>query len=250
MSYNYVCEICNKRFERKTHLDRHVSRKIPCDRKLNCPKCFKDFGQTSDLNRHLNKKIPCYDKREELNLVIVQRQLELKIEEAKLKQLQITSNTQTAGRDINNTNITNIYNIGNINEYKFCEMTKEEVITCIIEGDTYDTLKNCIRVIFDNNNTPTKYIIIKDGKIFTSELDKLIDFDKSRSYINDILRRHVRNIIQRYAKTPDEILDQNGWVQKDYIHEDKIKTVEKIPQFINNDRSQGKYKKIIVSAVK
>jgi hypothetical protein len=257
MSDNYICNKCNKLFDRKIDLDRHMSRKTVCYKNLSCTRCDMKFNQKSHLTNHLSRKIPCIDKR---SLIIVnlqieqektkQKEFELKTEETKLKQLQITSNTQTAGRDINNTNITNIYNIGNINEYKFCEMTKEEVINCIIEGDTFDTLKNCIKVIFDNNNKPTKYIIIKGGKIFTSELDKLIDFDKSRSYINDILRRHVNNIVQRYAKTPDEILDQNGWSQKDYIHKDKIKTVEKIPPFINNNRSQGKYKKIIVSVVK
>ena len=37
MSFN--CDKCEKIFQREEHLNRHLNRKIPCDREISCPRC-------------------------------------------------------------------------------------------------------------------------------------------------------------------------------------------------------------------
>ena len=53
---SFPCSKCNKVFKRNIDLNRHINRKIPCDRKLECNRCFKNFNQKCDLLSHMNKK--------------------------------------------------------------------------------------------------------------------------------------------------------------------------------------------------
>ena len=75
---HFSCEKCDKIFERKEHLERHNTRKLPCNRETLCNRCGKDFNQASDLIRHLNKKYKCQDNRN-------MKELDLRIEETKLQ---------------------------------------------------------------------------------------------------------------------------------------------------------------------
>ncbi len=47
-----VCIKCNKEFNTNQDLNRHLSRKIPCDRILQCFKCLKEFKTKFNLERH------------------------------------------------------------------------------------------------------------------------------------------------------------------------------------------------------
>lgn len=60
-SERYPCPKCGRRFNKQQTLDRHLSRKFPCDkpRDLSCPKCHKTFEKHRDLHRHNNRKNPC-----------------------------------------------------------------------------------------------------------------------------------------------------------------------------------------------
>ena len=69
----YDCNLCNKIFSRQIDLDRHMKRKIPCNRKLICPRCFKVFGHKTQYNTHINRKILCEDKRSEKDLLTTTR---------------------------------------------------------------------------------------------------------------------------------------------------------------------------------
>ena len=95
----FQCINCEKIFERQLYLDRHMSRKIPCDRILQCPRCFMNFTIVGNLKQHVNRKNPCYDKKGELELTLKIKETELEIEKTKLK----SNAVQVAGRDINNT---------------------------------------------------------------------------------------------------------------------------------------------------
>ena len=150
-----------------------------------------------------------------------------------------------------NNNSNNNITINNINEFQICSMTKEETIENITENDVINTLRNYIKFQYNNNKFPkNKCIIIKNGKIYAKGLNKILDFDKIRPYINENLKKQILDTMNCFYKIPDEILDQNGWHQKKwYMNEEKEKTVDSLEPFINNKRNNGAYKKIIKSVI-
>jgi hypothetical protein len=55
-----TCSKCNKTFCSNKTLQKHLEKKIPCDRKIKCDKCGKTFGDITQLKRHSeNRKTPC-----------------------------------------------------------------------------------------------------------------------------------------------------------------------------------------------
>jgi len=50
------CIKCNKIFNSNRDLQRHLDRKIKCDRILECDNCKKTFKTKQNLNKHLNNK--------------------------------------------------------------------------------------------------------------------------------------------------------------------------------------------------
>lgn len=54
-----VCKKCNRKFGAIQTLERHLKKKIPCDRVLKCEKCNKEFKRLNDLTKHQNRKTPC-----------------------------------------------------------------------------------------------------------------------------------------------------------------------------------------------
>ena len=267
----FDCTKCSKSFPRQIDLTRHYVRKIPCDRKIQCPKCLKTFPSINHLKTHENKIKPCYDKKAELELElkieeakikteeiklkieeakIKSKETDVKIEEAKIKQLELKQAKKKPEVNIENSFNNNI-TINNINEFQICSMTKEETIENITENDVINTLRNYIKFQYNNNKFPkNKCLIIKNGKIYAKGLNKILDFDKACPYINENLKKQILDTMNCFYKIPDEILDQNGWRQKKwYMNEEKEKTVDSLEPFINNKRNNGAYKKIIKSVI-
>lgn len=56
---SYKCNKCNVSFKRKDYLDKHLNRKIPCDRSSMCKICKKGFYNYSNLKKHLQR---CHNK--------------------------------------------------------------------------------------------------------------------------------------------------------------------------------------------
>ena len=54
-----VCKKCNRKFGTLQKLERHLKKKIPCDRVLTCEKCNKVFKQLGHLTKHQNRKTLC-----------------------------------------------------------------------------------------------------------------------------------------------------------------------------------------------
>jgi uncharacterized C2H2 Zn-finger protein len=86
---SFTCEKCDKTFDRKIDLERHVNRKTPCYTELKCERCFKSFLRLSNYKQHMNRKTPCYNKHEELLLMLQIKDKELQIEKAKTNQARI-----------------------------------------------------------------------------------------------------------------------------------------------------------------
>lgn len=59
MDFIPVCKKCNKKLSSTQGLEKHLKRKIPCDKVIHCPKCDKIFKTTQLLLTHQNRKTPC-----------------------------------------------------------------------------------------------------------------------------------------------------------------------------------------------
>ena len=75
------CIKCNKIFNSNRNLQRHLDRKIKCDRVLECYNCKKKFKTIQNLNKHLNNKKKC----EKITLETENKILKLEKEILKLK---------------------------------------------------------------------------------------------------------------------------------------------------------------------
>ena len=251
----FKCDKCEKTFQREEHLNRHLNRKIPCDREIKCPRCGIDFIQISDLKRHLNKKNKCQDMRELLHLQIKLEEtknkgksIDKEIEETKLKQsIAEKPNIQIAGRDINNT--TNTHNIINV----FCaiEYTKDEADDMTISGDVNASLSNFVKLHFNNDEFPmNRCIKLINDKIFINVNNKMVSFEIARKYFNEKVINQIELVINKFRKYSDEYMDQFGLNQKnEYLSDAKIDTLEKIDPYIKNNRYKGDVKNAVITAI-
>ena len=147
---NYICEKCNKEFNKKSNYIKHINRKNPCIKEeinsitYKCENCNKEFDKKINYTNHINKNKKCniIDLQEKYsNLEIECQQLkqinqELKIENNKINELlekcitnknNIITNTNT--NIINNTNNTNNIikiKLVNFGQEKYTKLTKEE----------------------------------------------------------------------------------------------------------------------------
>jgi uncharacterized C2H2 Zn-finger protein len=240
----FQCTNCEKIFNRNIDLDRHNDRKIPCDRILQCPRCFMNFTIAGNLKQHVNKKNQCYDKKGELDLL-------LKIEQEKTKQkeleLKVINKTQIAGRDINNN-----HNTYNINEGAFSiNFTLSEAHDAVVIDDIQSTMTKLVSLIFNNPEFPENKCIKVNGKdIFINVDGKLTPFDEARIHFNEKFLKQVNHTTNEFRKFDDEIIDQNGWNQKkDYLCDNRINTLDKIPPYVKKDRNTGKIKKTIKTSL-
>lgn len=53
------CRKCGKKFSTGQKLERHMNKKISCDRVIKCEKCNRIFSRTNDLKKHQERKTPC-----------------------------------------------------------------------------------------------------------------------------------------------------------------------------------------------
>lgn len=59
MNTSIECKKCGVKFGRIQNLEKHMTKKIPCNRILNCDKCGKVFNHIGNLKTHKNRKTPC-----------------------------------------------------------------------------------------------------------------------------------------------------------------------------------------------
>ena len=142
---NYVCEKCNKEFNKKSNYIKHINRKNPCNKEeltYKCNKCNKEFDKKINYTNHINKKKDCsildfkkkYNNLENEIVQLKQINQELKIENNKINELLekcitsknniITNNTNN--NIINNTNNTINIKLVNFGQENYTKLTKEE----------------------------------------------------------------------------------------------------------------------------
>jgi uncharacterized C2H2 Zn-finger protein len=54
-----ICKLCNRKFGAIQTLERHMKKKIQCNRMLSCEKCGMTFKRSNDLKKHQNRKTMC-----------------------------------------------------------------------------------------------------------------------------------------------------------------------------------------------
>jgi hypothetical protein len=82
----HICNKCSRELSSKYGLEKHLNKKIPCDRILKCQRCESVYNTKQELERHLQRKFPCKLKTEIASTK--ERELQLKLEIEKIKILQ------------------------------------------------------------------------------------------------------------------------------------------------------------------
>jgi uncharacterized C2H2 Zn-finger protein len=260
----FSCDMCDKTFNRLVDFNRHINRKIPCNKDTSCYRCGKSFTHSGNLNRHLNNKTKCTDNRymREMDLKIAEvtlksdtiklktAEINLKCEEIKSGSSTITSNNSNncINGDHNSMHVGDTHNVIHVN----CGInyTIDEVNNMLISGDTNASLSNFIKLHFNNDEFPeNKCVKLVNNKIFINLNDEMISYDFARTHFNDKALRQIECIVNDFIKYTDEEMDQNGLVQKkDYISKEKMLILEKLDPYIKNNRYKGEVKKAIVVA--
>lgn len=264
----FLCNKCEKKFNRKIDLERHLQRKTLCYKNLNCPRCNQLFTKKYNLESHLNRKNPCKDNRELVDLKIKLEEAKLKTEEMVLKQTEtqlkieqeknkgkiissnIVNNIQIASGDINNIFNININNIENLDQhqYTYNEAVKfysDDILTLIsnVFKHQYNSqsceLENnkCIK-IDQKSKGLKKYIIKSEGKI------KKAAFKDIRENVLKNYKYMIDTTVGNFIQTENRISKK-----KDVLPEYKIEGYEKSLNFTHNIRNNGMIDKTLKNAI-
>jgi hypothetical protein len=204
------------------------------------------------------RKTICRDNyySKELDLKIEQeknkgRMLDLKI--AAIKQSRInklcinTNNTNNITTTVikNQNNITNI----TINKYRHeYNKPKSQIDDMIVSNDLIQTIQNLFKNQYNNTSIPENQCIqIKDNKIFacinTPTGLKQLGYAEIKPHIKQHIKSQVDDILQEHKKISDDDIIMYNIQQKDFINDNKIIMIGKIPSYVNNERNNGIVKK-------
>ena len=176
----FLCTKCNKEFNKKYNLERHLNRKIPCNNIIKCSNCLKEFKTNQGLIRHSNKKIPCKNNNNQFSI------LELKVKELEetIKKLQQSSivNPNSGNNTFNidnssNINIT-INNFGNEDLSKLPIKQFEKDLRAIIAMTEHKKLKEVKIGVPMENDIILRNSDFKPCKIFLYFLTMIYKNDK------------------------------------------------------------------------
>lgn len=205
------CIKCNKIFNSNRDLQRHLDRKIKCDRVLECDNCKKKFKTKQNLNKHLNNKKKCEKLDPEIENVILKLEKEVLVLEKEVLQLKQINNINNGNitTNINNGTINNINIFGNESLDHITQQILEKEILKIAERKYDECYKKIMQ--FQGIKYPTTYIKMIDVHLL---LTKLIYFTKKKN-------RTMKKENNKYY-----ITNEDGWneVDLEHIH---IKTLTK-----------------------
>jgi hypothetical protein len=236
---SFICDKCGFIFSRKLYLERHLIRKIACDRKLVCVRCSKEFKKKCNLVKHMTKKNPCIDM-ETLRLL-------LKIEEVKLKQeIEKTKQSQTITITSNTLTINNFIDIANFDQAKFIQPGSQHAAELLIKsGNVEETL----RLIAMNQYTGGKrYIRIDGEKIYIKINDEIVEFKHGRYMFNNRIKETCEHILYEYGKyLKGEMIQYNCEQRRNHILDAESITIERTRKYVGNNRNNGYVDKVLIN---
>jgi hypothetical protein len=183
----YQCYICNKYFDTKGNLDRHLKKKFSCvpinEEQYKCDTCGKIFNRRANLNAHLNKKNPCQTQTNSTDMQKLTGMIDeiLKKQNSLEHKLETGVTQNTAIETQNNTTTTNSHNTTNSNNNSnntntMNNMSNSYLIQYVVNN--YPNAKNiedCIKIenIPKSTLTDCKDLYFTDGamKIFKGLCD-------------------------------------------------------------------------------
>lgn len=274
------CNRCNMFFRFKSHLDRHLKRKIPCKNIFICDICNKEFRDGFNLNKHKNRKTSCTTQTINNNTT------------------NNTINNITNNIIINNINMTPDQQIfydyffsksGNMNTLNFSDKIIQELNNTFSSSSEKYFNKNPIEYIGDfkkeidgdigckhyiyklisiiciNNEHPENYIIIYDNYreklLIKEDNNNLKELDKvilgllynilknlyEHENIKESLKQIYKIYIDNYEKDRFLAQDPDNFIRaySDDIYKELCKlediVVQKIKDINNNIRHKKKF---------
>lgn len=140
----YVCQRCNKCFNRKNNLERHLNNKTTCipvgiTKGHICNYCDKTFSRSDSLKRHQNNKnTSCY----------VLKNIR--------KEVQIQQRTPTIINNVNN--VINVINVQIVNpgEEKIDHLTNDKLLN-ILDQEYSKGVRELMRLVYFNKDVPENH---------------------------------------------------------------------------------------------
>jgi len=213
----YKCEKCNKEFKIKQSYQRHINKKIPCNRVIKCDNCNKVFKLMSHLTQHLNRKNKCI--KVDLEQKVKDLETKLEITELKLENEKLKKSSNTT---INNTQINIFTPEGKLyhsyflksNPLQQLEFDVDKLQNLTLEDYTDElsniyNFTNLIQEICFNMNIPENWIICKDDLF--DKLKLKIDKNNIVNCIDNIL-----HLIYSIAKQVIDIKNLDNGLIKFY----------------------------------
>ena len=237
---SFQCKKCDKIFLRNIDMDRHISRKISCDRYLSCKRCDKKFGKLGDLKRHNARKTPCDNN---INIL----KLRLKIEQEKTKQANARVNVTNIENQYNNFTFNiNIANLTNLNPHNLTINEARDIgnigsipdiITALLKhqyNSEEDDLQNnkCIKCI------QNKY------HVKLNDTTETVKFDDIRSFLLKNIKQLIDSVIGDFYPTERRIEEVCNCLTNEII-----KLYETTSKFSHNTRNNGIIKKSLHNAL-
>lgn len=181
--------------------------------KYTCQKCLKDFTQKSHYDKHLKKKNPCQNNKEKLELIVeekVEKILENKfnISDKKLNQ------NQNENKIINNKELNNMAEESNVEKNKFVE---NEIIIKKI-NNTNNFIENINQELHNNGiNVDLRFKILIDilNYIFNKKIITNKDYKK--------VEKNIENMIKNVYIEKNEIYQKVFMFYGSQISNNKIK---------------------------
>jgi len=282
MSKSYNCTKCSRVFSRQIDLDRHIERKIPCNRTFTCNRCYKSFNRKCNYTSHIHRKIPCKineEKKSEERLLLLQLGIEkektqrdkikLETEQAKLKQkeldieamkMKIEKKALTKGSIINITNNNigtqnNIFNanIKNIDDLDLHLPTLSEasgLFTIDVRTMVYNIFKHQYNSPNEHlqNNKCLKYIEGGDFIVKKDDKEQIMKYHELR----EVVTSNYKNVLYRINDIfgiPDRITDRDASQYDRYLPDAVLNKFIKSENYVVDPRNNGVINKVLVNAI-
>jgi len=245
---NYICEKCNKQFNKKSAYASHLIRTNPCV-KINiineCSYCFKNFSLKHNLTAHLKicKQKPITDdvtqsQIDELKKMLFEQQQKIQEQQKQINELshpsEINNNNITVNENSHNTNnITNNITIYSTGKEDLSLLAKEDILKLCTSGTYYPLVAaeilHCNKkypefqnVLISNLRATTGQVKINDEWVTKSQddiLNTMMRVDKK--HISSLMKDlEVDKKLQIKLESTQDEIDTNE--SKEH-HKSKIK---------------------------